>query len=53
MKTINTWELWDKEWCNANSFYNSKGNAKTKARLKKKWYDEFMGILQRVQSETK
>ncbi len=40
-----TWSLWVRNWDNAYRFFNSKGNAKTKARLKKKWHDDFMKIF--------
>lgn len=35
------WRLWEQNWNNAYKFFNSKGNTKTKARLKKIWYDNF------------
>ena len=45
VKKINAWDLWEKEWWNAYHFFNSKGNIKTRARLKKKWHDEFMKMV--------
>ena len=48
---INTWDLWEREWENAYAFYNSKGNIKTKSRLKDKWYKDFKKILALVEKE--
>ena len=39
------WEDWTKNWNNAKKFFDSKGNIKTKAKLKKKWHDDFMEIF--------
>ena len=43
-----TWELWTKEWQNAYNFFNSKGNVKTKSRLKNKWHKDFMNIIEEI-----
>jgi len=48
---INLRDLWDKEWENAYAFFNSKGNTKTKSRIKKKWYKEFKEMLMLVEKE--
>ena len=48
MKTIYPWKEWEKNWNNAYKFFNSKGNTKTKSRLKKKWQDDFMDMLERI-----
>lgn len=32
-------DLWEENWNDAYKFFHSKGNVKTKARLKKKWQD--------------
>ena len=45
MKVINIWDLWEKEWKNAYNFFNSKGNIKTKSKLKDKWHKEFVEML--------
>lgn len=42
---MTNWDLWEKEWSNAYKFFNSKGNIQTKARLKKKWHDEFFEMI--------
>jgi len=46
---INTWDLWVKEWENASKFFNTKGNIKTKSKLKDKWYKEFIQMLKDVE----
>ena len=43
--TQDAWEDWTKNWNNAKKFFDSKGNIKTKAKLKKKWHDDFMEIF--------
>ena len=40
-KTINGWDVWSRNFYNAKRFFESKGNVKTKARLKAKWYNDF------------
>lgn len=50
---INVWELWEQEWNNAYKFFNSKGNITTKARLKKKWHDDFMKMFKKIEQELK
>jgi len=50
-KKINITDLWKKEWKNAYNFFNTKGNTKTKSRLKKKWYKEFKEMLMFVEKE--
>ena len=52
-KKINIRDLWEKEWKNAYNFFNSKGNIKTKLRLKKKWYNEFRWMLILVEKEVR
>lgn len=47
------WDLWAKEWANAYSFWNSKGNTKTKSRLKDKWYKDFKEMLMLVETEVR
>ena len=48
---INMWDLWEKEWKKAYNFFNTKGNATTKSRLKDKWYKEFKEMLYFVEKE--
>ena len=45
-KTINIWELWEKEWKNAKRFFDSKGNIRTKSKYKDKWFKDFSDIIQ-------
>lgn len=45
------WELWEQNWKDASNFFNSKGNIKTKAKLKKKWYDNFMKNIYEVKKQ--
>lgn len=49
----NAWDLWSKEFQAAKKFFKSNGNGKTRARLKKRWCDEFMNSLCEVQRVTK
>jgi len=46
---INTWDLWEKEFNNAKKFFETKGNIKTKSKLKDKWYKEFIQSLKDVE----
>lgn len=41
------WEMWAKNWENAKRFFDSKGNTKTRSRLKDKWHKDFMSDLER------
>jgi len=47
-RIINVWELWEKEFYNAKAFFDSKGDMKTKSRLKDKWYKSFEKSLKSV-----
>ena len=49
MTKINVWDLWAKNWDNAYRFFNSKGGIQTKARLKKKWNDDFMAMFYMIE----
>ena len=53
MEKINTWETWVKNWENANKFFQSKGNTKTRSRLKDKWYKDFMADLKMFENAFK
>jgi len=35
------WRFWVSNWENAKRFFESKGNIKTRAKLKAKWYKDF------------
>lgn len=48
IKSNYIWELWEREWKNAYRFYHTKGNIKTKSKLKDKWYKDFVKILEEV-----
>lgn len=50
---INIWDLWAKEWENANAFFNTKGNIKTKSRLKDKWHKEFKEMCEMIEREVR
>jgi hypothetical protein len=43
---INTFALWAREWQNAYNFFHSEGNTKTRSRLKTKWYNEFIKMVE-------
>ncbi len=45
MSEINVWDLWQREWKNASKFFQSKGNTKTKSKLKDKWYKDFKDMM--------
>lgn len=47
------WDLWLREWTNASRFFSSKGNNKTRSRLKDKWYKEFRQIIMLVEKQNK
>lgn len=47
-KIASTEDLWDDEWKNAYNFFNTKGNLKTKCKLKAKWKKEFIDMLKMV-----
>lgn len=49
MKRINIWDLWAKEWKNASKFFKSKGDIKTRSRLKDKWFKDFKGMLMEIE----
>ena len=38
---IRVWEMWRDNWKNAKKFFESKGNAQTKIKLKGEWYKKF------------
>ena len=48
---MDAFEEWAKNWKNAKAFFDSKGNNKTTARLKVKWYNGFMDTLKRWSQE--
>ena len=45
MKRIDVNDLWNEEWYNAYRFFNSKGNLKTRSRLKEQWIKGFKKML--------
>lgn len=47
--TINTFDLWVKNWENANRYFKSTGNSKTKSALKNKWHKEFMQMFKEIE----
>ena len=36
------WEIWSNNFYNARRFFTSKGNLKTRAKLKAKWLNKFI-----------
>ena len=53
MTQINIYDFWNKEWENASKFFQSKGNIKTKSRLKDKWFKDFKEMLEGVERLTR
>ena len=45
------WEMWKKNFENAKKFFKSKGNIKTRSKLKNKWYNEFFEDLNLIGNE--
>jgi len=45
---LNIFNEWGTNWKNAKRFFDSKGNTKTKARLKKEWQDSFFDTAKKV-----
>ena len=48
---MNITQEWADEWQDAYNFFNSKGNVKTRSRLKDKWYKNFKNRLERLENE--
>lgn len=48
MNRINIWDYWEKNFYNAKRFFESKGNIKTRSKLKDKWYKEFVESLKEI-----
>ena len=42
------WEIWSSNFYNARRFFTSKGNIKTRSKLKDKWFKEFKEDLERL-----
>ena len=38
---IDGWKIWSRNWENAKRFFLSRGNIKTRSRLKTKWFNDF------------
>ena len=38
---INAWDLWASNWKYAKRFFDSKGNLKTRSKVKDDWYKNF------------
>jgi len=53
MKKIKVWKYWEKNWDNAKRFFDSKGDIDTKAKLKKKWHDDFMKMFKEIEEQLK
>ena len=39
-KEIDIWAIWSRNFYNAKRFFQSKGNIKTRSRLKDKWFKD-------------
>lgn len=48
---IKVFDLWEQNWNNANNFFKCEGNIKTKAKLKKKWYEDFEKMFKDIDKE--
>jgi len=48
IKIEDGWEVWERNFYGAKKFFTSKGNIKTKARLKAKWLKQFQEDLEEV-----
>ncbi len=42
---VSGWDVWSRNFYNARKFFVSKGNTKTRSRLKDKWYKDFVKDL--------
>lgn len=46
---INPYDYWEKNWEDARKFFETKGNIKTKCKLKAEWYNNFMQIFKDIE----
>uniref|UniRef100_A0A6M3XER0 Uncharacterized protein n=1 Tax=viral metagenome TaxID=1070528 RepID=A0A6M3XER0_9ZZZZ len=43
---LDGWDIWERNFYNAKRFFDSKGNTKTRSRLKDKWFKDFKKDLE-------
>ena len=43
--SVNAWDLWSLNWEHAKRFFDSRGNVKTRSKLKAEWYKDFVRCL--------
>lgn len=43
------WEIWENNFFDAKRFFESKGNIKTRSRLKDKWFKNFKKDLEKLE----
>ena len=44
---VSGWDLWAENWEYAKRFFDSKGNIKTKSKLKQEWFNQVKRIIQK------
>jgi hypothetical protein len=49
---IDGWEIWSRNWENAKRFFESKGNAKSRSKLKDKWFKNFRNDLESIDKQS-
>lgn len=49
---INIYDEWEKNWNNAYKFFNSKGNVRTRSKLKAKWFKDFKEVFYKIESNS-
>jgi hypothetical protein len=49
MKKPNGFEIWNRNFFNAKRFFETKGNIKTKSKLKDKWFNDFKKDLEGIE----
>lgn len=50
-ETIDLWKFWEENWKCAYNFFNSKGNIKTKSKLKYKWHKTFLSFFKEIEDK--
>ena len=44
-KIVDVWDIWSRNFYGAKRFFGSRGNIKTKSKLKDRWYKQFVKDL--------
>ncbi len=47
-KQVSGWKIWGTNFDNAKRFFESRGNVKTRSKLKDKWFNDFKKDLEMV-----